>query len=78
MRARLILFILEGRSSKADPRRPILEGHCQARESRADCESRKHKQGSNDMKRTGFIRDLIGATLLFVSWYVIFVVLMAM
>ncbi len=30
------------------------------------------------MKRTGFIRDLIGATLLFVSWYVIFVVLMAM
>ena len=31
----------------------------------------------NKMKRPGFIRDMIGATLLFVSWYVIFVVLMA-
>jgi hypothetical protein len=30
------------------------------------------------MKRPGFIRDLIGATILFVSWYVIFVLMMSM
>lgn len=30
------------------------------------------------MKRPGLIRDMIGATLLFASWYLIFVVLMAL
>jgi hypothetical protein len=34
--------------------------------------------GRHTMKRPGFIRDMIGATILFISWYVIFVLMMSM